>query len=96
MKRFEIHAKDDGRVVLAVRPTGWGEVRGLLLELKACGEVALARYYVSGKEVNWSQALAANEEHGDAELAKKRETHREISWLAGSCENTRRRAWVRK
>jgi hypothetical protein len=96
MKRFEIHSKEDGRILLATRPTGWGEVRGLLIELRSFGEQDKAHYYVGGNQVDWQSMLDAANSQGENERAKKLETHREISWLAGSCKNTRRYAWVRK
>lgn len=96
MKRFEVHTKDDGEAFLTGRPCDWAQVKDLLMRIRSEGLEDSARYFVRGEEVSLEECLSAAASEGEQEQERKRETHREISWLSGYCENTRRRAWVRK
>jgi hypothetical protein len=96
MKRFEVHIKEDGRVHFAGRPSAWAEFKNLLVAIRSEGIENDVVCFVKGKEVSIQEGIDAAIAEGDKAYDKKCETHKQICWLAGACENTRRYAWVRK
>jgi hypothetical protein len=100
MKRFEIHKKDSGWVVLAGRPSDWAEVRNLLLQVRAEGIENEALYFLAGKPVSLDELLSAAINYGDEQLQRKMETHKQVFYYTGvcgsNCTNSPKSFWVRK
>jgi len=96
MKRFEIRVKDDNSVQFAGRPSDWAQFNNILVEIKVDGIENEFSYFVKGKEVTLDEGIDAAIAEGDKAFEKKNQTHKQISWLEGFCENTRRYAWVRR
>ena len=76
----------------------WAEFRNLLLDMRNAGTEELGRFFVSGKEVSFDAALAAADDAQAAFLAKREQTHRQITVHMGasSCPGTYHKVWVRK
>ena len=96
-KKFEIYDLNGFRCYEG-RPSHWAEFQSELFSIRNNGVEGQGRYYVSGKEVTFEEALVATFDAEQAFVDKRNETHRQITVHIGasSCRGTYHKVWVRK